>query len=156
MEYVLLIVGLVAAGFGVIFLILRRIVFRWLNGSAQIEHIKQEMEKMLVELNHTAANNVDLIEAKIAELKEMLDLADKRIALAKKETIKRETQPVVYSSVAKPAAGKEPLAHAVAALPLRDRVLNLYHSGFTAPMIAGQLGATVGEVELIISLAEKG
>lgn len=157
MEYVVLI-ALLIAGFAVMFLLLRRIVNRWFTSTSQLDRVEQEVEKLLVELNHATASNIDLIEARIRELKEMLAVVDKRIGLLKREEEKHEVGKKVYNKIVKTppvpiieqAAIPEP-----SVVSLRDKILNLYHSGFSSPMIASQVGKTVGEVELVISLSEK-
>jgi len=159
MEYAILVIGLMGAGFFVIYLLLRRTVGRWFTSTAQIDKVKEEVERMLVELNHATSRNIDLIEARVVQLKEMLASVDKRIGLYKREMEKTELGKRVYSSIVKaqpPAVMKNEEPEPVSSVNIRDKVLNLYHAGFTTAVIANQLQSTIGEVELIISLAEKG
>lgn len=157
MEYVVL-AALFIAGFTLVFLVLRRIVNRWFESQAQLEKIQQEVEKMLIELNHAAGRNVDLIEERIRELKETLALVDKRIGLLRREEEKHEMGKNVYNKIlmSVPAVACEKTKiEETPSINIRDRILNLYHSGFSSTMIANQLGKSVGEVELVISLSEK-
>jgi hypothetical protein len=158
MEYLVVTICLLAAGFVALYLIFRRIIFRWFTGAAPLDKIKQEVERLLVELNHTTSRNIDLIEARVGQLRELLATVDKRIVLFKRESEKRERSASVYSSIMKtgpalPIEKKE--TEIITTISLRDKVLNLYHAGFTSAMIANQLQSSLGEVELIISLAEK-
>ncbi|MBN2354346.1 MAG: hypothetical protein JXD23_17380 [Spirochaetales bacterium] len=159
MEYAILVVCLMGAGFFIMYLILRRTVGRWFSSTAQIDKVKEEVERMLVELNHATSRNIDLIEARVSQLKEMLAAVDKRIGLYRREMEKAELSKSVYSSIVKarpPEQAKNGSIEAAPSVNLRDKVLNLYHAGFTTALIANQLQSTIGEVELIISLAEKG
>lgn len=157
MEYVVL-VALIVIGFTVLYLVLRRIVNRWFINAAQLDKIQQEVEKMLVELNHATSRNIDLIETRIQDLKEILATADKRIGLLKREEEKHEIGKTVYTRIMKnpsvPVINRNTVDD-MPALNVRDRILNLHHSGFSSSMIANQVGKTVGEVELVISLSEK-
>jgi hypothetical protein len=158
MEYVVLIIGLCAAGFFALFLIFRRLINRWIANAAQLDTIRDEVGRMLVELNRTTGENIDLIEARVGQLREFLGTVDKRIALYRRETGKVETGKNVYNSIIrnKPVPAPERIeSEIITTISLRDKVLNLYHAGFTSAMIANQLQSTVGEVELIIALAEK-
>jgi hypothetical protein len=158
MEYVVLIIGLCAAGFFALFLIFRRMISRWISNAAQLDKIRDEVGRMLVELNRTTGQNIDLIEARVGQLREFLGTVDKRITLYKREAAKVEVGKGVYSSIIKnkPAPAPEKIEREIiTTISLRDKVLNLYHAGFTSAMIANQLQSTVGEVELIIALAEK-
>ncbi len=158
MEYAILIVCLGAMIFFVLYFILRRIVANWFGKTAQIDRIKEEMERMLVELNHATSRNIDLIEVRVAQLNEMLATVDKRIGLFKREMEKKELGKQVYSAIVRQKSMK-PMEKSdneiITTISMRDKVLNLYHAGFTPAMIANQLQSTIGEVELIISLAEK-
>jgi hypothetical protein len=159
MEYVILIICLMGAGFAALYLVFKRIISRWFVNTAELDKIKAEVEKMLVELNHTTGRNIDLIEARVTQLRELLATVDKRIGLYKREADKTETAKTVYSSIVKNRpAQTTPVekkgTEVITTISLRDKVLNLYHAGFTTAMIANQLQSTIGEVELIISLAE--
>ena len=117
------------------------------------------MEKTLVELNHATSRNIDLVEERLERLREMLHLVDKRMGVFKREMEKTDISKKVYSSIIKNTtltqADVRQDTEVVTTISLRDKVLNLYHAGFTTSMIASQLNSTIGEVELIISLAEK-
>jgi hypothetical protein len=159
MEYLFVIICLFAAGFVALYLILRRIVLRLFDRAAQLDDIRREVEKMLVELNHTTSRNLDLVEERIGRLREMLETVDKRIGLLKRETVKTDGGAMTYSSLARkappPAVTPRPEREVITTYSLRDKVLSLHQAGFTAAMISAQLGSSIGEVELIISLSEK-
>jgi hypothetical protein len=157
-EYVFIIICLFAAGFFALYFLLRRLVYRLFAKAAQLDTIKDEVEKTLVELNAATSRNIDLIEERLERLRETLATVDKRLVIFRREIEKNDLGKKIYSSII-----KKPLLPAeaprdteiVTTISLRDKVLNLYHAGFTTAMIANQLNSSVGEIELIISLAEK-
>ena len=159
MEYMFVIICLFAAGFFALYFLFRRIIFRLFSKAAQLDKIKEEVEKTLVELNHATSRNIDLVEERLERLREMLHLVDKRMGVFKREMEKTDISKKVYSSIIKNTtltqADVRQDTEVVTTISLRDKVLNLYHAGFTTSMIASQLNSTIGEVELIISLAEK-
>ena len=140
-------------------LLLRRIIFRLFAKAAQLDAIKDEVEKTLVELNHATSRSIDLVEERLERLREFLASVDKRMVVFRRETEKADLGKKVYSSIIKkippPATPPPQDDEVVTTISLRDKVLNLYHAGFTTAMIANQLNSSIGEVELIISLAEK-
>jgi len=164
----------------VIYFLLKRFFTRWFSRTGQLENVQAEVEKMLVDLNHTTSGNIDLIEERIGSLKELLQGVDKRISLLKREAEKTETGNSLYSSILKkpmaerpvvdtqdrveismppPVRKPEPLPRRPAPVmersEIKDRVIELYNSGFSLAVIANQVGTSVGEVELIVSLTEK-
>ncbi len=158
MEYLFVIICLFAAGFVALYLILRRIIFRLFAKAAQLDTIKEEVEKTLVELNGATSRNIDLVEERIERLRSMLATVDKRMVVFRRETEKADLGKKVYSSIMRKPAIPEASprdTEVITTISLRDKVLNLYHAGFTTAMIANQLNSSIGEVELIIALAEK-
>ena len=55
-------------------------------------NIKQEVDKILIEIDKVTDRDLSMVENRIRTLREVIDLADKRIILAEKELQKREKQ----------------------------------------------------------------
>jgi len=156
-----LIAALFAGGFLGVYLILKRRLARALSAAAILGEVRDEVNRILVELNQTTNRNITLIEDRIRSLNELLGKADKRIALMQREAEKQELAARLYSELGsrRPAPPEQPPA----APPSEERegadrneeVVRLARSGLSPALIARQLGITLGEVELIISLAQR-
>jgi hypothetical protein len=161
----LLLLAVVAAGYAVVYLVLRRKIARTLSAATALREVREEVNRILVELNQTTHRNVTLLEDRIASLAEMLARADKKIALARREAEKQELADRLYTELAgrRRQQGEESAAAAPAAEPAtapaaaEDRqaaAVRLARSGLSPSLIARRLGLTLGELELILSLAE--
>jgi ATP/maltotriose-dependent transcriptional regulator MalT len=158
-----LIVSLFSVGYLAVYLVLKRKLARALSAAAILGEVREEVNRILVELNQTTNRNITLIEDRIRSLNELLGKADKRIALMQREAEKQELASRLYSELSsrRPAPAEEPPAPA--APPPEERegadrneeVLRLARSGLSPALIARQLSITLGEVELIISLAQR-
>jgi hypothetical protein len=223
MWYTILITLVVdVGGLIVLYALLRDRVRRATAAEAQIGEIREEVSRLLVELNQTTDRNILLMEDRIGSLNELLAAADKKIGLLRREIEKHDVGSRIYSRLAQgrpvaSAVGAGTIAAAApAALPqsaapdaavpqstaapsavmagssavtaaapapplsvelaektdhrtgprraepardpaeeLQQRVLMLHRAGFSASLIAGRVGAPVGEVELIIGLEER-
>ena len=113
-----------------------------------VEELKRDINNIIVEMNSTADRNIDIIENRIETLKELIEKADKRITLLKKdsrldnEAIKIQVSDKPINSIKIPKK-----------LSFKEQVLDLYGKGIEAKLIAAKLEANIGEVELIISLS---
>ncbi len=167
MISILAVVAIQILGFVLILLFLRRWLRRNANAEAVTRKVREELSSLLVELNKTTEQNINLIEDKVESLNRLIDRADKKIGLLKRETEKHEVSRAVYSRIneTRPPAGSggaaaggagsgEPGVREGPPAGLAEKVIKLYREGFSAGVIAGHLGTTVGEVELIISLQE--
>ena len=194
MAAVLISVAVNGLVIGLLYFLLRKRINRILGGGEVIDEIKDEINRLVVELNQTADRNIGIIEERIARLKRLVEEADKKITLLGRESEKVRIGTEVYdrlkrskSLVSKDglkvtdttdvgsvppdhtpdeeriaektgqpavddAAGTGPRAGGRAAA----RVLELYRQGFEPKIIASQTGSTLGEIELIISLAGGG
>jgi hypothetical protein len=240
MQNLLVLLAGLLLGWLIQYILLRRRVDRATAAPAQIQRIREEVDRMVVQMNQTTDRNVSLLEDRINQLMELLAKADKKMGLLRREEEKHEVGRSVYTHLVKnrgassppppePAAGafRQPAASAVsrpsvgtqtpaprfardadgcgytqakppsgmqtpssgtsasplagtsgmppaADLPVRpadaggdlqppqrvDRadwrqeIMRMHRSGFTPAVIARRLGLNLGEVELIISLAE--
>ena len=148
MESFLFIIACQLVSFLVLYLVLKRLLEKQYSHKAEIARVQAEVEKVIVELNQTTERNIGLIENKIREMETLLDSTDKRLNLLKRESEKHDLSKKVYTQLAEHGNKNKNR-------DIKQEVMRLYASGFSSGTIANQLGSSVGEVELIISLAEK-
>lgn len=175
------VLALVLVGFLVLWLLLRAEVRRYASPAAQMEQLRAEVERLVVDLNQTTERNILLLEDRISGLTELLSQTDKKMDLLRREAEKREMGTRVYArlgnsrpqpvegrrtpSVDRQTPPEETSARqgpdappgsfpAAFAEPRQDEVVRLYRAGFSSALISGRTGIPRGEVELIISLEE--
>ncbi|MBN1524477.1 MAG: hypothetical protein JW904_08345 [Spirochaetales bacterium] len=159
MEIILVFIGLQVLCGVILYLVLKRFFLRWFAKTGQLERIQSEIERMLVDLNHTTSNNIDLIEERIAKVKEVASEIDKRILMLRKELEKNDKGKNLYNSIIEqpkrdiPKAPSNPVVSGEK--DKKEHILELYNAGFSLSVIAHKVGTSVGEVELILSLQQK-
>ncbi len=165
----------------VLYIILNRKIDNQLNPKEMLDRIRDEVEDIIKELNHTTDRNIGLIEDRIEVLKSVLDTADRRLSVLRREAEKHEMSSAVYSSILKRNRGPAPKDETVRPEPevsanpepsepagaaneepdgkqgrsrgdFKAQVLDLHRKGIAPSIIAGRVGSTLGEVELIIAL----
>jgi hypothetical protein len=203
-------------GLAGIWFFLKAKIGRALELDSLLDSVRKEVRALNIELNETTDRNISLIEDRMKSLHELLDEADRRMGVVKRELSRRETEREVYNHLGRRAQGasrprleaelpaSEPLPVAQTPpepqvrlspavegegpIPLsfarekesgrasdsprplpevvraegsvippksrREEALDLYREGFSADIIAKRLGATVAEIELLISLEE--
>ena len=87
-------------GLLLIYVLLRDRVRRAASSDAHIAEIRDEVSRLLVELNRTTDRNIALIEDRITSLNELLSSADKKIGLLRRETEKHDVGTQIYSRLA--------------------------------------------------------
>ena len=147
---------------------LRGYVRRQTRQEAVLEEIKREAGAIITELNATTERNIELLEERIQRISELVATADRRIGTLRKENSIDQSVRQTYTHLGdrrshRPADATngdptvEPAAQAERSeqptVDIRTRVRNLHYSGMSSSQIASTVGKTVGEVELIISLA---
>jgi len=136
------------------YLILKRKIDKIANTESQLEEVREEVARIIIELNQTTERNIALIEDRIGRMVELLSASDKKIGLLKRESEKHEVSQKVYRELsAKPVVNVPKIAR-----PKKDNqqeILRLYLAGFTPRVIARRMDLSLGEVELIISLSER-
>jgi hypothetical protein len=146
------------------FLVLRARVRRELGATALRDSVRKELGLLIAELNRTTERNVAIIEDRIKRLGATVGAADKRIAsLADALAFARAQAIEAAAPAATPPASpvidarEAPAASRfdAAAITLADRVMEMHRNGISAPIIARNLAAPVGEIELIIALRER-
>jgi hypothetical protein len=171
-------VGLFALGWLVVYRRLRNRLDREIADRDPAEEVREELQSIMVEINRATEQNVAILEDKIEQLSGLLKDADRKIGLLRRESEKNEVSRQVYSRVfrapsAAPSEGTQPRVHVpagskesdaqassetpgeeeAATESLEARILRLSREGFSPEMIAGRVGSTASEVQLIISLA---
>jgi hypothetical protein len=147
-----LLLAAVAVGYLVVYLLLKRKITRMLSAATVLREVREEVNRILVELNQTTHRNVTLLEDRVAALGEMLARADKKIALVRREADRQGMADRLYAELAsrRPEPAPQPPSLPEAAA----EAVQLGQAGLSPSLIARRLGLTLGEVELILSLAE--
>ena len=111
MWYTILIMLIIdVGGLLLVYVLLRDRVRRATTAEAQISEIRDEVSRLVVELNQTTDRNIALIEDRISSLNEQLSVADKKIGLLRREIEKHDVGTQVYNRLgeARPRAPVPP------------------------------------------------
>jgi hypothetical protein len=92
-------VGLAA----VVYLLLVRRIDRRLEPGRVVDNIRSEIEGIIVELNQTTDRNIGLIEDRVSRLNNVLEQADRRLSLLKRELESRASSSERYNDILKRA-----------------------------------------------------
>ncbi len=120
-----------------------------------LDDIRDEVDRILVELNHATDRNIELIENRVDILRKLIDKADRRISLLQRKEEKEERKTKLYSALERKQV-LETDKGIKSKEDITNRVVNLYKSGLSEAVIAKEVGLTIGEVQLIISLNMRG
>ncbi len=106
------IIALDFTGLAAIFVVLRRRIDRARSPEAGLEDVRQEIGRIIVELNRVTDRSVALLEDKAASLSELLAAADKKMSLLKREIERHEVGSRLYDRLAASprGAGRPPVA----------------------------------------------
>ncbi|MCL2704966.1 MAG: hypothetical protein FWE72_02020 [Spirochaetaceae bacterium] len=142
------------------------------NFEKKKEEIGSEINLMIIELNKTTERNLQILEAKMGQLNEVVSRAEKIFSAFKKEKEITETSENIYQKLERKSINdaiekavkvkvKEDEAKPelldntkIQKEDLREKVIEMYKNGIDIELISGKLGITKGEVELIISISE--
>jgi hypothetical protein len=154
-------------GLAIVYAVLRERLRRAASAAAQSREVREEVSRLVVELNQTTERNVALVEDAIGRLNEVLARADKKIGLLRREADRHDGGLELYGRLAdaRPAAPpgggpvgsgqlrppRETPVGAPAADP-RSEAARLARLGFAVSLIAQRVGLPMGEVELIVQL----
>ena len=114
-------------GLLVVYLLLRDRVRRATSVESRMSEIRDEVSRLLVELNQATDRNIALMEDKITALNEGISTADKKIGLLRRETEKHDVGSQIYSRLAEgrhPRAEFAKPARSVAEPPRAEAVLS--------------------------------
>lgn len=156
MKGIAIVIGLnIIALFGIFFFFKRRID-RSLRTEEVVRTIREEIEQLIIELNQTTDRNVAIIESRIDQLKEAVVSADKQIKVLNREVEKKTKESDTYLRIKpSPASVRRMRETEEENVSTRDRVLSMYRRGDETEVISKELGITLAEVELIISLSSR-
>jgi hypothetical protein len=98
---VFLIVGLNVIVIAVCFLVISARINARLKPDTILEQIRREISSLVLELNQTAEQNIQILEDRIDAMKKLLDQADKRIRVLKTEQEKHSRSTEVYTNILK-------------------------------------------------------
>jgi hypothetical protein len=87
-------------GLLIVYLLLQQRVRRATSSESRISEIREEVSRLLVELNQATDRNIALMEDKIAVLNEAISTADKKIGLLRRETEKHDVGSQIYTRLA--------------------------------------------------------
>lgn len=217
-------------GLAGLWLYVRARLRRALELEGLLGEIRKEVRVLNIEINETADRNISLLEDRMDSLRSLLDEADRRMGVVRKELSARAAEREVYSHLGRPrprageeaqggeggyagfapaapgpgprpaerleprpeprpepraaggedaegrlpeaAGAEEPIRlelsreprrppeirraseSVIPPRPLRERAIELHRKGFSPDIIAARLGATVAEIELLVSLEE--
>jgi len=118
MWYTILITLVVdIGGLLLLYAVLRDRVRRATSAATQIAELRDEVSRLVVELNQTTERNVALLEDRISGLSELLGAADRKMALLAREIEKHDVGAKVYSRLAPVQASGQAPAQAPAPEP---------------------------------------
>src|SRR5208337_2590276 len=87
-------------GLVLVYMLLRDRVRRAASAESRISEIREEVSRLLVELNQATDRNIALMEDKITVLNDAISTADKKIGLLRRETEKHDVGSQIYSRLA--------------------------------------------------------
>lgn len=125
-----------AAGFVVVYVVLKRAVMRRIDTSGIVSELRSEVGALIAELNGSTERNVALLEDGVRRLHELLGRAG-----GGAESAGMRPQPTAQR-------------RADGAAERRAEVLRLRRMGMSNAVIGDRLAASPGEVELIVNLAD--
>lgn len=96
-----LLASIEVGGLFAVWFVLRTKVRRYLELDSLLVGVRDEARALVMELNETADRNVSLVEDRMVALRELLDEADRRIIVGKRELATRENEREVYAKLNK-------------------------------------------------------
>ncbi|MGL1894676.1 MAG: hypothetical protein OCD02_23860 [Spirochaetaceae bacterium] len=149
----------------VIYRVLSRRVNKKIDNKTFLNSVKEEINSLINQINETSDRNVLLVENRLEKISLAIAEADRKLAKLKTESkVNIETkvtqnilssQPVIEPEVMFTGNEVEPEKIEPIddpSLTRRERILLLHKQGISPTVIASQTKATIGEVELIISV----
>jgi len=133
------------AGLFAMWFILRSRVRRYLELENLLSGVRDEARALITELNETADRNVSLVEDRMRNLRELLDEADRRMGLVRRELGARAAEREVYAKLNKrrPIVPNEAGESAPAPLPQEVRAAPSTAPLSSAPSASSEIGAAL-------------
>lgn len=129
--------------------------------SKDFDKFRDEVSKLITEFNRVSNTNINIIEDKIEDLKEVLKLADNKIikinskltdldilANREKKSVSKVEEPTVIQKI-KPLSKKATLSEK------KEKIDELMIAGFSIEEIAKAVSMSKGEVQLVLGLKNK-
>ena len=154
----------------------QRRISREVGFQSVISRLRTEVSELITELNGITERNIALLEDRIRALNESVDKASRMQKVLAIEKEKKDNADRVYSELGRNKAmdipielsldpplepSSEPPPEPVIppldfdSLSVREKVLVFHRRGDSLDSIAGELGMSRGEVELVISLHDR-
>ncbi|MDR1180121.1 MAG: hypothetical protein LBK44_06415 [Spirochaetales bacterium] len=157
-----LLLGLNALAFTGMYLYFKWRIDKRLEAERLLDNLRNDagriVRDLMQDMNRITDRNITLIEDKLGELQRILDTADRRIVLMKKEVQKEEAADRVYAQLRRPlpsastAAPPPPPQSPKEEARNLSEIFDLYRKGISPDIIANTLDLPVGEVQLMIAL----
>ena len=136
------------------FLFFRGRLVRFVKSNLVLDQIREEVDKMIIEMNQTTNRNIGLIEDRLQYLRELTAKADKSILQLSRTVEQKKDEVLVYNDLKKraPMVHQDSIQEFPSELTINQRVLQMYKEGIPKEKIARNIDKTLGEVDLILSL----
>jgi hypothetical protein len=125
---------------------------RKVNPKSVLAGIRNEVNGIIAELNKTTDRNITIIEEKVKQLETVLDKADKRLGLLKRENEKLGMGKTYNDILSTVRVSNKTVREAEPEENTREKIIRFYKEGISPQVIASHINVPVGEIELIISL----
>jgi len=109
-QVILITLAVDVGGLLLIYGILSGRVRRATSAASQVSELREEIDRLVVELNQTADRNIALIEDRIASLNDLAAVADKRIGLLRREIEKHDVGAQLYTRLGDTRASRPTVA----------------------------------------------
>lgn len=148
----------------IIYKVLESKINKKIDNKTFLKEVHEEINSLITQINETSDRNVLLIENRLERLNNLISISDRSIMNLKNyNSIKKNEASKVEDIIIQDKAPikidevitmeiKSSNIHNDVTLTRRERILLLHRQGISPTIIASQTKATIGEVELIISL----
>ena len=109
-QVILITLAVDVGGLLLIYGILSGRVRRATSAATQVSEVREEIDRLVVELNQTADRNIALIEDRIASLNDLAAVADKRIGLLRREIEKHDVGAQLYTRLGDARSSRSSIA----------------------------------------------
>ena len=94
---IIILLAVEIGGLAIVYVVLRERLRRAASAAAQSRELREEVGRLVVELNQTTERNVALVEDAVARLNELLGKADKKIGLLRREADRHDGGMELYA-----------------------------------------------------------
>ncbi|MDR1626785.1 MAG: hypothetical protein LBT33_09610 [Spirochaetia bacterium] len=151
-----LLLGLNALAFIGMYLYFKNRIDRRLEAERLLDNLRtgagRIVGEMIQDMNRITDRNITLIATKVEELRAILDSADRRILLMKKEVRKEEAADRLCENLKPQSPPPSPPADAEEKGRTPSEIFDLYRKGISPDIIANTLNLPASEVQLMIAL----